>query len=71
MHSSPGLEVGVYVLVAPEEDKQVPHVLDEIYLVLDGDGEIEVDGRAPPDPARRRRVRTGRRRSTGSIRTRS
>jgi mannose-6-phosphate isomerase-like protein (cupin superfamily) len=44
VHTSPGLEVGVYVLVAPDEDKQVPHVLDEIYVVLDGDGEVEING---------------------------
>lgn len=48
IHTSPGLEVGVYVIVAPEEDKQVPHVLDEIYVVLDGDGEIEVAGERRP-----------------------
>jgi mannose-6-phosphate isomerase-like protein (cupin superfamily) len=44
VHTSPGLEVGVYILVAPDEDKQVPHVLDEIYVVLDGDGEVEING---------------------------
>jgi mannose-6-phosphate isomerase-like protein (cupin superfamily) len=44
VHTSPGLEVGVYVLVAPEEDKQVPHAFDEIYVVLSGEGEIEVEG---------------------------
>jgi mannose-6-phosphate isomerase-like protein (cupin superfamily) len=48
VHSSPGLEVGVYVIVAPEEDKQVPHVLDEVYVVLDGDGEAEVAGERRP-----------------------
>ena len=30
VHSSPGLEVGVYVLVAPEADKQQPHEDDEV-----------------------------------------
>ena len=25
VHESPGLEVGVYVLVAPEPDRQQPH----------------------------------------------
>ena len=25
VHSSPGLELGVYVLVAPEPDRQQPH----------------------------------------------
>jgi mannose-6-phosphate isomerase-like protein (cupin superfamily) len=44
VHTSPGLEVGVYVLVAPEEDKQVPHAFDEVYVVLGGEGEIEVEG---------------------------
>ena len=48
VHTSPGLEIGIYVLVAPEEDKQVPHALDEVYVVLDGDGEIEVDGERRP-----------------------
>ena len=48
VHSSPGLEMGVYVLIAPEEDKQVPHALDEIYVVLDGEGEVEVAGERRP-----------------------
>ena len=42
VHASPGLEIGVYVLVAPEEDKQVPHALDEVYVVLDGDGRLDL-----------------------------
>jgi mannose-6-phosphate isomerase-like protein (cupin superfamily) len=46
--TSPGLEVGVYVLIAPDEDKQVPHVLDEIYVVLDGEGEVEIAGERRP-----------------------
>lgn len=44
VHTSPGLEVGVYVLVAPEDDKQAPHAFDEAYVVLDGEGEIEIEG---------------------------
>jgi len=44
VHTSPGLEIGVYVLVAPEPDRQSPHLLDEVYLVLDGEGAIEVEG---------------------------
>jgi mannose-6-phosphate isomerase-like protein (cupin superfamily) len=43
VHESPGLEVGVYVLVAPEPDRQQPHEDDEIYLVLDGRGTLEVE----------------------------
>jgi hypothetical protein len=38
IHESPGLEVGVYVLVAPEPDHQNAHVDDELYLVLEGRG---------------------------------
>jgi mannose-6-phosphate isomerase-like protein (cupin superfamily) len=44
VHSSPGLEVGVYVLVAPEPDRQQPHEDDEIYVVLEGTGTLEVEG---------------------------
>jgi mannose-6-phosphate isomerase-like protein (cupin superfamily) len=44
VHESPGLEIGVYVLVAPEPDGQSPHAFDEVYVVLDGEAEIEVDG---------------------------
>ena len=31
VHESAGLEVGVYVLVAPEPDRQQPHEDDELY----------------------------------------
>jgi mannose-6-phosphate isomerase-like protein (cupin superfamily) len=44
VHESPGLELGVYVLVAPEPDRQQPHDDDEIYVVLEGLGTLEVDG---------------------------
>jgi mannose-6-phosphate isomerase-like protein (cupin superfamily) len=44
VHASPGLEVGVYVLVAPEADRQQPHDDDEIYVVLEGRGVLEVEG---------------------------
>ena len=36
VHQSPGLELGVYVLVAPEPDRQQPHDDDEVYVVLEG-----------------------------------
>jgi mannose-6-phosphate isomerase-like protein (cupin superfamily) len=42
VHESPGLELGVYVLVAPEPDRQQPHEDDEVYVVLDGSGTLEV-----------------------------
>src|ERR1700704_2109942 len=41
---SPGLELGVYVLVAPEPDRQQPHEDDEVYVVLEGRGTLEVEG---------------------------
>jgi mannose-6-phosphate isomerase-like protein (cupin superfamily) len=43
VHESPGLEVGVYVLVAPEPDRQQPHEWDELYVVLEGRGTLEVE----------------------------
>jgi mannose-6-phosphate isomerase-like protein (cupin superfamily) len=43
VHDSPGLEIGVYVLVAPEPDRQQPHAEDEVYVVLEGTGVLEVE----------------------------
>ena len=43
VHRSPGLEIGVYVLVAPEPDLQSPHEDDEVYVVLEGRGTLEVE----------------------------
>jgi len=48
VHSSPGLELGVYVLVAPEPDRQQPHSDDEVYVVLEGSGVLEVEGESVP-----------------------
>ena len=44
VHESDGLELGVYVLVAPEPDRQQPHEDDEIYVVLEGSGTLDVEG---------------------------
>jgi mannose-6-phosphate isomerase-like protein (cupin superfamily) len=44
VHESPGLELGVYVLVAPEPDRQQPHSDDEVYVVLEGSGTLEIEG---------------------------
>ena len=44
VHTSPGLEIGVYRLIAPEPDRQKTHAFDDVYLMLDGEGEIEVEG---------------------------
>jgi mannose-6-phosphate isomerase-like protein (cupin superfamily) len=48
VHTSPGLELGVYVLVAPEPDRQQPHADDELYVVLDGRGTLEIEGEQVP-----------------------
>jgi len=48
VHESAGLELGVYVLVAPEPDRQQPHEDDEVYLVLEGSGVLEVEGEQVP-----------------------
>lgn len=48
VHDSSGLEVGVYVLVAPEPDRQQPHKDDELYAVLEGTGVLEVESEQVP-----------------------
>jgi mannose-6-phosphate isomerase-like protein (cupin superfamily) len=44
VHESARLELGVYVLVAPEPDRQQPHEDDEVYVVLEGSGVLDVEG---------------------------
>jgi mannose-6-phosphate isomerase-like protein (cupin superfamily) len=46
VHRSPRLEIGVYVLVAPQADTQQPHDDDEAYVVLSGRGTLEVAGKS-------------------------
>jgi mannose-6-phosphate isomerase-like protein (cupin superfamily) len=41
---SSAIELGVYVLVAPQPDEQEPHDRDEIYVVLEGSGVLTVAG---------------------------
>jgi mannose-6-phosphate isomerase-like protein (cupin superfamily) len=48
VHESPGLEVAVYTLVAPEPDRQQPHADDELYVVLEGRGTLEIEGKQVP-----------------------
>jgi mannose-6-phosphate isomerase-like protein (cupin superfamily) len=48
VHESDGLELGVYVLVAPEPDRQQPHDDDEIYIGLEGTGILEVGDEKVP-----------------------
>jgi mannose-6-phosphate isomerase-like protein (cupin superfamily) len=45
VHTSPSVEIGVYVLVAPEPDRQQPHEDDEVYVVLEGRGVLDVEGK--------------------------
>ncbi len=40
------LQVGIYVLAAPEPDTQQPHEWDELYFVLGGRGTLGVEGRS-------------------------
>jgi mannose-6-phosphate isomerase-like protein (cupin superfamily) len=48
IHDSAGLEVGVYVLAAPEPDHQSAHADDELYVVLEGRGALTVSGETVP-----------------------
>jgi mannose-6-phosphate isomerase-like protein (cupin superfamily) len=48
VHETPGIEIGVYVLVAPEPDRQQPHEWDEVYVVLEGRGTLWVEGEEIP-----------------------
>jgi mannose-6-phosphate isomerase-like protein (cupin superfamily) len=48
VHESAGLELGVYVLVAPEPDRQQPHEDDELYVILEGTGVLQVEGEDVP-----------------------
>src|SRR4051812_6920776 len=48
VHESAGTEIGVYVLVAPEPDRQQPHAEDEIYMGLEGTGVLEVGDESVP-----------------------
>jgi mannose-6-phosphate isomerase-like protein (cupin superfamily) len=45
IHDSAGLEIGVYVRVAPDPDHQQPHADDEVYIVLEGRGMLDVEGK--------------------------
>jgi mannose-6-phosphate isomerase-like protein (cupin superfamily) len=45
VHTSPGIEVDLYVLVAPEPDRQQPHEEDELYIVLAGSGVLDLQGK--------------------------
>src|SRR4051794_40692568 len=44
VHESTRLQISVYALVAPEPDHQRVNADDELYIVLDGSGMLDVDG---------------------------
>lgn len=44
----PDLSLGLYVLPAGSEDTQSPHPQDEVYVVLEGRGQLRVDGADTP-----------------------
>src|SRR3954467_15166273 len=44
VHESAGLGPGGSRLVAPEPDRQQPHDDDEVYVVLEGRGTLDVEG---------------------------
>lgn len=43
VHTSPGLELGVYVLCAPDPDGQGIHQDDELYMLIEGHGTLVVE----------------------------
>ena len=66
VHESPGLELGVYVLVAPEPDRQTPHAYDEVYVVARRLGRHRGRRREAEHRAGGRRLRRALAPSTGS-----
>ena len=64
VHRSRGLEIGVYVLVAPEPDTQQPHADDEVYVVIEGRGTLEVEGQVFSVSEGDAALRRGRRRAS-------
>src|SRR4051794_31189201 len=44
VHQSPRLELGVYMLLAPEPDRQQPHDHDEGDVVMEGGASLDVEG---------------------------
>jgi mannose-6-phosphate isomerase-like protein (cupin superfamily) len=44
VHESTRLQILVYTLVAPEPDDQLLNAEDEVYVVLEGSGTLDVDG---------------------------
>lgn len=45
VHRSRGLEIGVSVVVAPAADRPPPIEDDKVYVVIEGSGVLEIEGR--------------------------
>jgi len=45
VHRSRGLEIGVSVVVAPAADRPPPVEDDKVYVVIEGRGVLEIEGR--------------------------
>jgi mannose-6-phosphate isomerase-like protein (cupin superfamily) len=46
--AAPRLSMGLYVLPAGQTDPQSPHTEDEVYVVVKGQGTVQVDGEDRP-----------------------
>jgi len=44
LHESTRLQIVVYALAAPESDRRLLHAEDQLYIVLEGTGMLDVDG---------------------------
>jgi mannose-6-phosphate isomerase-like protein (cupin superfamily) len=44
VHESARLQIFVYALAAPEADRRMLNAEDELYIVLEGSGMLDVDG---------------------------
>lgn len=43
-----GVELGILRLRKEETDTQLPHSVDEVYFVVEGNGSIEIEGKLKP-----------------------
>jgi mannose-6-phosphate isomerase-like protein (cupin superfamily) len=43
-----GLDIGILRVKVGEKDTQLPHSVDEVYFVVEGNGSIEIEGKLKP-----------------------
>lgn len=43
-----GVDLGIFRLRKGETDTQLPHSVDEVYFVVEGNGSIEIEGKLKP-----------------------